>query len=36
MYISSDLNANEFSMNLYITLYSKFDHDYSKSKVNAH
>ena len=34
--ISSDVNAQGYSLNLCATWYSQFDHDYSLSKVGAY
>ena len=34
--ISSDVNAQGYSMKLYPTWYSQFDHDYSLSEVGAY
>ena len=33
--ISSDVNAQGYSLNLYATWYSQFDRDYSLSEVDA-
>ena len=34
--ISSDVNAQGYSIKLYATWYSQFDHDYSLSEVDAY